>query len=170
MSKNSTDTSEYQSVFDVLEKLAHDGDLAGVIRMLTAERSCVGAKHQAKYTQIAIEAARAKNRLTDDLLSMAIAMDAELYTRLLLIVKLKLSSADSLRASEPVLEIPKDMLPYLEHLAKIEDRLVVLARARNSIQHVDALAKHGPGSRSGRVIKLEDAQKAGDQYGQAAGE
>ena len=65
-----------------------------------------------------------------------------------------LVSFDTNAAGSPQLDTPREVIPVLEQLGRIEDRLVLLAKARATVEHVSAVAAR-PAS---NVIRIDEAK------------
>jgi hypothetical protein len=159
---------EPEDQYDTLKRLAAEGDLVGVVGMSVRMRGMLRATTQANFFRTAIESAQAKGLLTDRVLGMALEIASEMYLRLGTVTIERLHLNDCNAGTE--LAIPKETLADMERLARIEDRIIQLARARVAISHVTTLSERGPvRERPGRVISIDEARSS-KPLSQAAGE
>ena len=145
---------------DILSQLAESGDVSGLAELLSQPTTATSAARQAELIKRAIAVATVKGSLGDQLLSNAIATSGEIYLRLSVLARRSMSFFDRRAGAASMPDVPREILLELERLAKIEDRIIVLSRARASLKHVDVLVERGPANqrRSERVLRMDDAR------------
>ena len=165
------DGSPANSTTDILSQLAESGNVAGLAEQLALPTTATSAAGQAELIKRAIAVATKAGSISDQLLSSAVSTTGELYVRLSIIARRTMSQFDRRAGSASMPDVPREILPELERLAKIEDRIIVLSRAKASLKHVDVLAECGPVNlrRSERVLRMDDARASEKKYVRAGG-
>lgn len=148
-----------ETTFDVLNRQAAAGDIAGMMETLLQDGGLVNGQRKGEYIQ-ATAAAAAKNcpQMIDDVLAMSIANTAELLMRATYMAKVKMASEDKHATGPFTANIPTEVAEVdLPRITRLEDRLVALAKARATILHTCRLADTSTDS---RIVKLHDGPRA----------
>jgi hypothetical protein len=146
--------------YEELDQMAANGDIVGVAGAVINMNDRLRPMKQANLFREAIGVAQANGTLTEKLLDMALGLSGELYCRMLVLTMLKVVTFDQAN-SRPT--PPREILMDMEKVALIEDRLILLSKARASIQHVNSLAERGPNrERPGRVVTIEQVNDNGN--------
>lgn len=140
-----------------LEAAVKDGDLRTIVDCLSkpgVPDSATDAGNK-MYAAIAQISERGCDELVDRVLQLSIEFNSELLMRAMTLAQMKIETLARQDCGPEVKGVPRDAEPELERIARIQDRIVKLAKARGAAQHMSSIVRrHG----SENVVSIEEGR------------
>lgn len=151
----------------IREKLATaviEGDLRAIVACLAKPgiEDCAVSAGNRLYDAIAAISDRGCDELVDRVLQLSIEFNSELLMRAMVLAQMKIDTLARLDSGPEMKGVPKDAEPHLERIARIQDRIVQLAKARGTAKHVSAIVRR---TGSGNVVPIGAGRKAKKKAG-----
>jgi hypothetical protein len=126
-----------------LENAIKDGDLRTMVACLSkpgAASSAMGAGNKI-YDAITQISEHGCDELVDRVLQLSIEFNSELLMRAMVRAQMKIDSLAGAESGPELKGVPRDAEPDLDRIARIQDRIVVLSRARGTAKHVSSIVR-----------------------------